>query len=142
MRRRHALLTAAACLPTWARAQTPPIRLVVPYPPGGPLDIAARALADRVKGTLGTVIVDNRAGAGGNIGADAAAKAAPDGTTIVVGAVATHAINPWLYSKMPYDALADFTPITLVAQVPNVLVMNAEAAQSLGIANVRDLVGY
>jgi tripartite-type tricarboxylate transporter receptor subunit TctC len=143
MRRRHALLIpAAAALPAWSQPQTKPIRLIVPYPPGGPLDIAARALADRVRDTLGPVVVDNRAGAGGNIGADVVAKAAPDGATIVMGAVATHAINPWLYRKMPYDALADFTPITLVAQVPNVLVMNAEAAQRLGIANVRDLVGY
>jgi tripartite-type tricarboxylate transporter receptor subunit TctC len=144
MRRRHALFAtaAAATLPAWAQQQTKTIRLIVPYPPGGPLDIAARALADKVKDTLGTVIVENRAGAGGNIGADAAAKAAPDGNTIVMGAVATHAINPWLYSKMPYDALADFTPITLVAQVPNVLVMNAEAAQRLGIGNVRELVAY
>ena len=142
MRRRHALIfAAAATLPAWAQ-QARPIRLIVPYPPGGPLDIAARALADKVKDTLGTVIVDNRAGAGGNIGADAAAKAAPDGTTIVMGAVATHAINPWLYSKMPYNALADFTPITLVAQVPNVLVMNAEAAQRLNVGSVRDLVAY
>jgi tripartite-type tricarboxylate transporter receptor subunit TctC len=142
MRRRHALLTAAACLPAWVQAQNAPIRLVVPYPPGGPLDIAARALADKVKDSLGTVIVDNRAGAGGNIGADAVAKAAADGNTIVMGAVATHAINPWLYSKMPYNALTDFTPITLIAQVPNVLVMNAEAAQRLGIGSVRDLVSH
>jgi tripartite-type tricarboxylate transporter receptor subunit TctC len=142
MHRRHALLAAAITLPGWARAQAKTLRLIVPYPPGGPLDVAARALAERVKDTLGTVIVDNRAGAGGNIGADAAAKAAPDGNTIVMGAVATHAINPWLYSKMPYDALADFTPITLVAQVPNVLVMNAEAAQRLGITNLRELVAH
>jgi tripartite-type tricarboxylate transporter receptor subunit TctC len=88
------------------------------------------------------VVVENRPGAGGNLGADLAAKAAPDGTTLVMGAVATHAINPWLYGKMPYNALTDFTPITLVAQVPNVLVMNAEVAQRLGIASVRDLVAY
>lgn len=145
MHRRHVLVAttlAAPVLAAWAQAAPRPIRLVVPYPPGGPLDIAARALADRVKDSLGTVIVENRAGAGGNLGADAVAKAAPDGTTIVMGAVATHAINPWLYSKMPYDALADFTPITLVAQVPNVLVMNADAAQRLGIGSVRDLVAY
>jgi tripartite-type tricarboxylate transporter receptor subunit TctC len=142
MRRRHAVVaTAAVALPSWAQ-QARTIRLIVPYPPGGPLDIAARTLADRVKDTLGTVIVDNRAGAGGNIGADAAAKAAPDGNTIVMGAVATHAINPWLYSKMPYNALTDFTPITLVAQVPNVLVMNADAAQRLNINSVRELIAY
>jgi tripartite-type tricarboxylate transporter receptor subunit TctC len=143
MHRRHALLaTAVAAMPAWAQQQAKTIRLIVPYPPGGPLDVAARALADKVKDTLGAVIVDNRAGAGGNIGADAVAKAAPDGATIVMGAVATHAINPWLYSKMPYNALADFTPITLVAQVPNVLVMNAETAQRLGISNVREFVAY
>jgi tripartite-type tricarboxylate transporter receptor subunit TctC len=148
MQRRLALLAAialSAALPLPAAAQAAaakPIRLIVPYPPGGPLDIAARALADKVKDSLGTVVVENRPGAGGNLGADLAAKAAPDGTTIVMGAVATHAINPWLYEKMPYNALADFTPITLVAQVPNVLVMNAEAASKLGIASVKDLVAY
>jgi tripartite-type tricarboxylate transporter receptor subunit TctC len=118
------------------------IHLVVPYAPGGPLDTVARLLADKVKPTLGTVVVDNKPGAGGNIGADFVAKAAPDGHTIVVGAVATHAINPWLYSKLPYDPLRDFTPITLVAQVPNVLVMNADTAQRLKIASVADLVAY
>ena len=143
MRRREVLAATASLTLTSAWAQQPrPIRLVVPYPPGGPLDIAARALADKVKDSLGVVVVENRPGAGGNVGADAVAKAAPDGTAIVMGAVATHAINPWLYSKMPYNALADFTPITLVAQVPNVLVMNAEAAQRLGIASLRDLLAY
>jgi len=102
--------------------------------------VMARALADKVKDALGVVVVQNRPGAGGNIGADAVAKAAPDGTTIVMGAVATHAINPWLYAKIPYDPLRDFTPLTLVARVPNVLVMNVEAAQRLGIGSVRDLV--
>jgi tripartite-type tricarboxylate transporter receptor subunit TctC len=145
MHRRHVLIAASAIgLPLSARSQSAakPIRLIVPYPPGGPLDIAARALADKVKDSLGTVVVENRPGAGGNLGADLVAKAAPDGTTIVMGAVATHAINPWLYAKMPYDALADFTPITLVAQVPNVLVMNAETAGRLGIGSLRDLVAY
>ena len=128
-------------------AQTPasgarPLRIVVPYPPGGPLDIAARVLAEQVKSSLGVVVVENRPGAGGNLGADAVAKAAPDGQTVVMGAVATHAINPWLYTRMPYDALTDFTPITLVAQVPNVLAMNAETAQRLSISTLRDLVEY
>jgi tripartite-type tricarboxylate transporter receptor subunit TctC len=140
-----ACAAAAAALPTLAAAQTTgtrTLRLIVPYPPGGPLDIVARALAAAVKDSLGTVVVENRPGAGGNLGADQVAKAAPDGNTLVMGAVATHAINPWLFSKMPYDPIRDFTPVTLVAQVPNVLVMNAETAQRLGIATLADLVAY
>ncbi len=125
-----------------AAAAGRPIRLVVPYPPGGPLDQAARALADRVRDTLGPVVVDNRPGAGGNLGADLVAKAVPDGHTLVMGAVATHAINPWLYSKLPYDPVRDFTPITLVAQVPNVLVMNSERAAELKISTVAELVAH
>jgi tripartite-type tricarboxylate transporter receptor subunit TctC len=141
---RRTLLAAGAAwaLASAARAQARTVRLVVPYPPGGPLDIAARALADQVKASLGAVVVENRPGAGGNLGADLVAKAAPDGNTIVMGAVATHAINPWLYTKIPYDPLRDFTPITLVAQVPNVLVMNAEAAARLKIATLADFVAY
>ena len=146
LQRRHLLqATALAALPglqTTAFAQAKPLRLVVPYPPGGPLDVVARVLAERVKDSLGTVLVDNRPGAGGNVGADIVAKAAPDGHTLVMGAVATHAINPWLYSRMPYDAQRDFTPITLVAQVPNVLVMNAETAARLKIDKLADLVAY
>jgi tripartite-type tricarboxylate transporter receptor subunit TctC len=143
--RRQALLTTTTALiagSTFAQTAPRTTRLIVPYPPGGPLDIAARALAATVKDALGTVVVENRPGAGGNLGADLAAKAAPDGHTLVMGAVATHAINPWLYSKMPYDAQADFTPITLVAQVPNVLVMNAETAARLKIQSLSDLVAY
>jgi tripartite-type tricarboxylate transporter receptor subunit TctC len=140
--RRAVLAAALVSFAALAHAQSKPIRLIVPYPPGGPLDIVARALADKVHDALGTVIVDNRPGAGGNLGADMAAKAAPDGTTLVMGAVATHAINPWLFAKMPYDALRDFTPITGVAQVPNVLVMNAQNADKLGIRSVADLVAY
>ena len=134
-------LAALAALP--ARSQSgKPLRLIVPYPPGGPLDIVARALAERVKDSLGTVIVENKPGAGGNLGADFVAKSPPDGNTLVMGAVATHAINPWLYARIPYDSLRDFTPITGVAQVPNVLVMNPETAARLGIQNVGDLVAY
>ncbi len=141
--RRNALLaTTVACAATSAWAQARSIRLIVPYPPGGPLDIAARVLAERVRDSLGTVVVENRPGAGGNLGADLVAKAAPDGQTLLMGAVATHAINPWLYKRMPYDALRDFTPITLVAQVPNVLVMNTDAAQRLGVNSLADLVTY
>ena len=145
MKRRLALAALAAgasALPFAAAAQARPLRFIVPYPPGGPLDIVARALAEKVKDSLGVVIVDNKPGAGGNLGGDAAAKAAPDGTTIVMGAVATHAINPWLYAKLPYDPIRDFTPITGVAQVPNVLVMSPETAARLGVASVADLVAY
>lgn len=149
----HAALLAAAvaapALPLSALAQpapaaypTKPIRLVVPYPAGGPLDTAARALAERVKDTLGVVVVENRAGAGGNIGVDHVAKQPADGYTLVIGAVATHAINPWLFTKLPYDPVKDFAPITLIAHVPNVLVMPPETASKLGIDSVASLIGY
>jgi tripartite-type tricarboxylate transporter receptor subunit TctC len=142
--RRRLLIASLCCLPAWGAAQPAgrPIRLIVPYPPGGPLDTVARALAAAVKDSLGTVVVDNKPGAGGNLGVDLAAKAPADGLTIVMGAVATHAINPWLFAKLPYDPIRDFTPITRVAQVPNVLVMNAAAADKLGIHKLRGLVAY
>ncbi len=127
---------------TSALAQTRVMRIVVPYAPGGPIDVTARLLAERVKDTLGTVIIENRPGGGGNIGADAVAKAAPDGLTIGIAAVATHAINPWLYSKMPYNAATDFASITQMLRVPNVLVINAEIAQRLKINSVADLIAY
>jgi tripartite-type tricarboxylate transporter receptor subunit TctC len=142
MKRRDVLAVIAAAAAAPVGAQAKPTRLIVPYPPGGPLDIVARALADKVKDRLGLVIVENRPGAGGNLGADLVAKAAPDGATLVMGAVATHAINPWLYARLPYDPLRDFTPITLVAQVPNVLVMNVDTATRLGVRSVGDLVAY
>ncbi len=142
MQRRSLLLgtAALATLPSWAQGK--PIRLIVPYAPGGPLDVTARALAERVKDTLGTVIVDNKPGAGGNLGADLVAKATPDGHTIGLAAVATHAINPWLFAKMPYDACKDFAPITQMVRVPNVLVVNADTAQRLNIRTLADLIAY
>ncbi|MGI9133390.1 MAG: Bug family tripartite tricarboxylate transporter substrate binding protein [Rhodoferax sp.] len=133
-----ALLFFSAAL--WAQAR--PIRLIVPYAAGGPIDVTARILAERVKDSLGLVVVDNRPGAGGNIGADLVAKAAPDGMTIGIAATATHAVNPWLFAKMPYNAVSDFAPITQILRVPNVLVMNAEAAQRLQIRTVADLIAY
>jgi tripartite-type tricarboxylate transporter receptor subunit TctC len=145
MKRRHLALLALA---TWALGSTPawsqnrPIRLIVPYAAGGPIDITARALAERVKDSLGPVIIENRAGAGGNIGADVVAKAAPDGLTIGIAATATHAVNPWLYSRMPYKADTDFAPITQMLRVPNVLVINAETAQRLNIHTLQDLITY
>ena len=121
---------------------TKPIRLVVPYAPGGPIDVTARALAERVKDSLGTVIIDNKPGAGGNLGVDIVAKAPADGYTIGIAAVATHAINPWLFSKMPFNVANDFVGITQMVRVPNVLVMNADTAQRLKINNLADLITY
>ena len=143
MKRRQLLLSSALATlaaPSWAQSR--PIRLVVPYAPGGPIDVTARLLAERVKDSLGPVIIDNKPGGGGNIGADIVAKAPPDGLTIGISAVATHAINPWLFSKMPYDPVKDFTPITQMVRVPNVLVMNAETAARLKINSVADLIAY
>ena len=143
MQRRDFCLSAlAANLTATAWAQGKPIRIIVPYAPGGPIDVTARALAERVKDSLGTVIIENRPGAGGNLGADLVAKAAPDGLTIGIAATATHAINPWLFAKMPYDASRDFAPITQMLRVPNVLVMNADTAQRLKINTLADLVAY
>ena len=116
-----------------------PIRFVVPYPAGGPLDTVARLLAAKAGERLKQpVIVDNKPGAGGNIGADLVAKSAPDGYTILMGAVATHAINPTLYAGIPYDPVRDFAPITQVASTPNVLVVNP----SVPAASVREFIAY
>jgi tripartite-type tricarboxylate transporter receptor subunit TctC len=126
-----------------AEFPTKPLRFIVPYPPGGPLDTMARMLAEKVHGSLGQpVIVENRAGAGGNIGADLAAKAAPDGYTLVMGAVATHAINPWLFKNLPYDPIKDFAPVTIIASVPNVLVMNVDFGKKNNINTLSDLIAY
>jgi tripartite-type tricarboxylate transporter receptor subunit TctC len=136
-----ALVTAlATTLPVLAQSR--PIHLIVPYAAGGPIDITARALAERVRDSLGPVIIENRPGAGGNIGAEAVAKAAPDGLTIGIAATATHAVNPWLYRRMPFDAARDFAPITQMLRVPNVLVMNAETAQRLHINSLQDFMLY
>lgn len=119
-----------------------PIRIIVPYPPGGPLDVTARAVAEEARADLGNIIVENKPGAGGNIGVDYVAKQAPDGKTIVMGALATHAVNPNLFSKLPYDPIKDFTPITLIAQTPNVLVITPKFSKETGIKNVKDLIAY
>ena len=146
MKARHFLLTllsAATLLASGqASAQQRPIRLIVPYAAGGPIDVTARVLAEGVKDSLGTVIIDNKPGAGGNIGADAVAKATPDGLTIGIAATATNAVNPWLYAKMPFNAATDFAPITQMVRVPNVLVMNADTAQRLKINSLADLIAY
>ena len=137
---------SAAGLP-WARGQgawpTKPVRIIVPFAAGGTTDILARALAPELAKALGQAfIIENKAGAGGNLGADLVAKSPPDGYTLLMGTVGTQAINPSLYPKMPYDAAKDFVPITLVAGVPNVMVMNPAKAAANGITDVRSFIAY
>jgi len=119
------------------------VRIVVPFAAGGTTDILARAVAPELAKALGqTFVVDNRGGAGGNIGTEQVSRAAPDGYTLLMGTVGTHGINKSLYAKLPYDPQKDFAPITLVAGVPNVMVMNAEKAKALGIQSVPDFISY
>ena len=120
-----------------------PVRIVVPFAAGGTTDILARAIAPELGKAFGQqFIVDNRGGAGGNIGAELVARSAPDGYTLLMGTVGTHGINRALYKQLPYDPIKDFAPVTLVASVPNVMVMNTEKARSLGINNVQDFIRY
>jgi len=149
--RRSALISCAlsaivfAAIPAAAQTSWPtkPVRIVVPFAPGGTTDILARAVAPELSKALGQqFIVENRAGAGGNIGADLVAKSAPDGYTVLMGTVGTHGINKALYTRLAYDPQKDFAPITLVAGVPNVMVMNTETAKTLGIHSVPDFIRY
>ena len=111
-----------------ANYPTKPIRLIVPFPPGGGTDILSRLVANRLTETLGwQIVVDNRGGAGGNIGLQAAAQAAPDGYTMVMGQTSNLAINPSLYSKLPYDPVRDFVPVSLVSASPIALVVSAKS---------------
>ncbi len=137
-----ALAAASSLLPGPASAQawpSRPVQLVVPYAAGGPVDLSARILAAKLQDALGKpVVVENRVGAGGNIGADYVAKSAPDGHTLVMGAIATHAINPALFPKLPYDPIRDFRHVALVIQVPNVLVVNND----LPVRSVKELIEF
>ncbi len=129
--------------PAFAQTSWPtrPVKIVVPFAPGGTTDILARAMAPELSKAFGQpFVVENRAGAGGNIGADVVAKSAPDGYTLLMGTVGTHGINKSLYTKMAYDPQKDFAPITLVAGVPNVMVVNTEKAKAAGINNVTDFI--
>jgi tripartite-type tricarboxylate transporter receptor subunit TctC len=134
------LCIGAGALPGLAQAQVfpaRPIRLVVPFPPGGPTDIVARPMAQMLGDALKqTVVIDNRGGAGGSIGADVVAKSAPDGHTLLMGTVGTSAINAALYSKLPHDPVRDFTPIALVASAPVAVVVHPDVA----IRSVRELI--
>ena len=118
---------------------TKPIRIVVPFPPGGTTDILARAAAQKMtEAWKEQAVVDNRPGAGGNIGAELVARSPADGYTLLMGTVGTHAINASLYAKMPYDHVKDFAPVILVAAVPNVLVVHP----SLPVHSVAELIAY
>ncbi|MBC7435723.1 MAG: tripartite tricarboxylate transporter substrate binding protein [Bdellovibrionales bacterium] len=134
-----ALLTTVAVNPAFAQAPvwpTKPIRIVVTFTPGGAPDTLARILAEKW-GSLGqTVTVDNKPGAGGNIGSEFVAKSAADGATLIIGTVGTHAINAALYDKLPYNPIRDFTPITFLASTPNLLVVN----RTVPANNVKELI--
>ncbi|NDP42329.1 MAG: tripartite tricarboxylate transporter substrate binding protein [Aromatoleum sp.] len=119
-----AALASAAGAQAWP---SKPIKWIVPFAPGGTTDILARTVAEKLQGVLGQpVVIENKPGAGGAVGAEFTAKAAPDGYTIMGGTISTHAINASLYAKLPYDPVKDFAPITLIARVPNMLVINPE----------------
>ncbi len=148
---RRRLLLAAATAPLALLAQrvsaqawpSKPVRIVVPFAPGGTTDVLARAFAPELQKAFGQpFIVENKAGTGGNVGAAEVARSAPDGHTLLLGTVGTHAINAALYANMPFDHIKDFAPITLVANVPNVLVINPAKAAALNINSVSDLIRY
>ena len=140
---RSTLAAAALSVPMLGRTQAAStMRIVVPFAAGGPIDLTARILAEAVKGSLGTVIVENRPGAGGNIGVSAVAKAPADGLTLGIATTASHGINPWLFKQLPYDPAKDFAAITQMLRVPNVLVMNADTAARLKIGSLADLIAY
>ncbi|WP_092007916.1 tripartite tricarboxylate transporter substrate binding protein [Polaromonas sp. OV174] len=141
----YCALSAITFIANSATAQSPwptrPVKIVVPFAPGGTTDILARAVAPELSKAFGQpFVVENRGGAGGNIGADVVAKSAPDGYTLLMGTVGTHGINKALYRKMSFDPQKDFASITLVAGVPNVMVVNAEKARAAGIQNVSDFI--
>ena len=136
------LLASSLFAPSLVHANRNPTRIIVPFAPGGPIDVTARVLAERIDPVLGTTIIENRPGGGGNIGAGAVARAAPDGLTIGIASTPTHGVNPSLYARMPFDAAKDFTPITQILRVPNVVVVSAAQAQELKIHTLPDLIAY
>jgi tripartite-type tricarboxylate transporter receptor subunit TctC len=132
-----ALALAAGAASAQADFPAKPVRFVVPFAPGGTTDILARIMGEQYQQAFKQpFLIDNRAGAGGNIGAAETAKAPPDGYTIMMGTPGTQAINQFLYSRMPYDTAADFAPVVYVARVPNVLVVHP----SLGVKSLKELI--
>jgi len=142
MRQLMAAVGFLAVLALPAQAQEWPgkqVTLIVPFSAGGTTDLFARLLSQHLQQKTGQpFIVENRAGAGGNLGAQVVAKAAPDGTTFLVGTVSTHAINPFIYSKLPYDTVKDFQPVSLIARLPNILVVHP----SMPVNTVPELIAY
>jgi tripartite-type tricarboxylate transporter receptor subunit TctC len=139
------LIIAAVLTATGAHAQSAqtypsrPVRWIVPFAPAGPTDLMSRAVAEKVSQRLGQqFVVDNRPGAGGNIGAEVVAKSAPDGYTLMIGHVGTHAINVTLYPKLAFDPVRDFTPITLIATLPLALILHP----SVPAKNVKELIAH
>lgn len=131
------LLSAAPALHAADAYPVKPIRLVVPFAPGGPMDIMSRAIGEQLTAAWGQqVVIDNRSGAGGSIGAEVVARAAPDGHTLITGHLGTHAVNPSLFRDLPYDPQRDFAPVTLIATLPLGLFVHA----STGARTVRELV--
>jgi len=138
-----ALLAGASLSQAQSAWPNKQVRIVVPFAPAGTTDILARAIAPELSKAFGqTFYVDNKPGAGGNLGADAVAKSPADGYTLLMGTVGTHGINRALYEKMPFDPIKDFAPITLVAGVPNVMVVNADKAKERNINTVADFIAY
>lgn len=135
-------VAATLAVPSLACAQkypSRPISLVVPFPAGSTTDLVGRILADRLKDAIGqSVVIDNRGGAGGMVGSEAVARAEPDGHTLLMGTIGTHSINPYVYPKITYDPIADFTPIIQFGTAPNVLVVHP----SLPVKTVKELVEY
>lgn len=138
-RRSWLVAGAASCLSGLNWAQSRPLRLVVPFPPGGATDITARALSESLARQLGVpVVVENRAGAGGSLGMSEVARSPADGTTLGVATLSTHGVNPAVYQKLPYDPLKDFAPVTELVKAPGVLVVNP----ALPATNVAELVRH
>ncbi|MEK7835926.1 MAG: tripartite tricarboxylate transporter substrate-binding protein, partial [Pseudomonadota bacterium] len=132
--------SGAALNPSQGQAYpTRPLRAIVPIAPGGGTDTMGRLVTTRLSEVLGQqIVVDNRAGGGGTIGVSIAAHAQPDGYTLLFGSISSHAVNPAMYKKLPYDHIKDFAPVALIGTVPNVLVVHP----ALPVKSVGDLITY
>ena len=142
MNHRVLLAAVALSLPLLAAAQSwpvRPLRMIVPTAPGGGTDFTGRLVAAKLSEALGQqVVVENRGGGGGSVGADNAAKSTPDGYTLLLGSIATHAVNPALYKKLPYDHLKDFAPVSLIGTVPNAMVVHP----SVPVKTMQEFIAY